>query len=71
MPSFEYKAFEREVGGPCWGLPNQTFAFEAEDEAVAKYTAYARVGRLPPGCFAVLCDASGTQLWSGQSAAEP
>lgn len=71
MPHFAYKAFEREANGPSWGLPAETYAFEATSEDAARYTAYRRVAELPPGCFGVLYDGSGAQLWTGDSRSEP
>jgi hypothetical protein len=71
LPYFQYKAFERETGGPCWGIPDQNYSFEAPNEDVARHAAYIRVEELPPGCFAVLQDVAGRQIWTGDARDEP
>ena len=67
MPMFTRKAFQRlNEGAPLWGMPEHTFSFEADCEDIARAGAYHHVAKLPPGCVAVLYDAAGKQIWSGE-----
>lgn len=67
MADYQYKVLERETGGPCWGRPELSFSFDAPNEDTARFAAHRRAAELPPGCFAVLYDHAGRQLWTGEA----
>ena len=67
MPWFDYDVYRRSPGGPA-RLQRETCAtFEANTADAAMTDAYRRSRSLPAGDFAVLKDADGAQLWTGEA----